>query len=40
MQLLHGQQVKRKLTRISIVDIALDVAIVAVATWMAIEMFA
>jgi hypothetical protein len=37
---LHGQQVKRTVTRISIVDIALDVAIVGVATWMAIEMFA
>jgi len=40
MELLHGQQVKPKLTRISVVDIALDVAIVAVAIWMAIEMFA
>ena len=40
MQLLHAQQLKRDLTPISVVDIALDVAIVAVAIWMAIEMFA
>jgi len=40
MQLLHAQQLKQDLTRISVVDIALDVAIVAVAIWMAIEMFA